>query len=908
MAALASDEHSSSADKLLHQLSQPGISSVCLFAQYNSGLLTIRKKKRAPNSTAAETTDFDDDLGDDTESPWSFAETMEVTIRDNLTQKSTGMILLVATWTTDDNRRKFDMFPKFLSGDDTEGVNVEERPMNTWCGKDSNNQIFPVLHTFLPSTAQWAKTFVCRSAKVLLPGTGLSRVIKFNTDANKEETRAIGNALARGKKRKRYSVETVIPSPNDVVALPVYKKLQISDEPFPSVLSMMTFPDDTKIFANAMQGWCGFHKVNRNFTHSTDYKSMLDIERDKDILGRLEIDLIVRWMWYFIKNYKTMEEVELSAYLFEYYMTKKDQVLHITTLQEANRTKIVEFLCKSFFVHSEMLFESCFDGMTMEEVTTSINEAWHRAMKRVEGGPRPNHELGESMQRINNRTKQNTTFKAKRAAFDPTAKPAKAEDHKKYDTGLTNHCNKYLHMSFKRASANEIYRLTETAWLVKRNHDLFPPSAEEDLGKAVNYCQSMLDTMLEYSEQSTDPREKKCIQQMKDKLLGVKKGNIPQYRSLLDQAVKYVIPRFEQTYQVTIETQPNGEQMLICRGGNENAFRCHWCKHGRACDHMYRLLERSPTKRDALPRWHIDYLHFYGRDDTITQHYIKLRDNVRMRGVPLTDPEVRHIKSLFPVGQGSREKSFFTCSLDSLRLCGEETYWQKIKDRLPPHVQRCIPLQTSELMHQDENEVGCVDEVDKEDGCIGNADKVVDDGESFRVCATGGNQMVHQSSEYMVPSQSPQLTQPDENSDRHVEPQGRNARDDFLHMYQTTCKFADSLGEEGRCLMERGLNMLNAKMMEIVAKKNMPPCEKGGNSYGEFMHLYNSVYNSCNEAGDEGRQAFARGMSALKKQHIELITKKQGGSNICGFASMPATSSKKVDKRIQSKCSPQKKR
>ena len=156
-------------------------------------------------------------------------------------------------------------------------------------------------------------------------------------------------------------------------------------------------------------------------------------------------------------------------------------------------------------------------------------------------------------------------------------------------------------------------------------------------------------------------------------------------------------------------------------------------------------------------------------------------------------------------------------------------------------------------MHQDENEVGCVGEVDKENGCIGNADKVVDEGESFRVCATGGNQMVHQSSEYMVPLQLTQLTQPDENSDRHVEPQGRNARDDFLHMYQTTCKFADSLGEEGRCLMERGLNMLNMKMMEIVAKKNMPPCEKGGNSYGEFMHLYNSVCTSCNEAGDKRR-------------------------------------------------------
>ena len=133
------------------------------------------------------------------------------------------------------------MFPEFLSGDDTEGVNVEERPMNTWCAKDSNNQIFPVLHTFLPSTAQWAKTFVCRSAKVLLPGTGLSRVIKFNTDANKEETRAIGNSLARGKKKKMYSVE----SQKDIVALPTYKKQDILKNAFPSVLSMMTFPDES---------------------------------------------------------------------------------------------------------------------------------------------------------------------------------------------------------------------------------------------------------------------------------------------------------------------------------------------------------------------------------------------------------------------------------------------------------------------------------------------------------------------------------------------------------------------------------------------------------------------------------------------------------------------------------------
>jgi len=185
---------------------------------------------------------------------------------------------------------------------------------------------------------------------------------------------------------------------------------------------------------------------------------MLDGEREKDILGRIEIYIIVRWMWYFIKNYKTMEEVELSTYFMEHDMTEEGQTDHITTLKKITRSKILDFLCKSFFVHSEMLFESCFDGMTMEEVTTSINKAWHRATKRVEGGPRPNHDLGDSMQKIKKRTDQNTTSKAKRAAFDATAKPAKPDDMKKYDTGLTDFCNKHLHMSFKRANTNEIER------------------------------------------------------------------------------------------------------------------------------------------------------------------------------------------------------------------------------------------------------------------------------------------------------------------------------------------------------------------------------------------------------------------------------------------------------------------
>ena len=101
------------------------------------------------------------------------------------------------------------------------------------------------------------------------------------------------------------------------------------------------------------------------------------MERDKSIFGSLKIDTIVQRMRYFSKHKTTMEEVKCSAFMFNYYMTEEDQCDHIGLLEVATRSKIVHFLCKSFFVHSDLLFKSCFEGMTIENVTTNINEAWH---------------------------------------------------------------------------------------------------------------------------------------------------------------------------------------------------------------------------------------------------------------------------------------------------------------------------------------------------------------------------------------------------------------------------------------------------------------------------------------------------------------------------------------------------
>ena len=223
--------------------------------------------------------------------------------------------------------------------------------------------------------------------------------------------------------------------------------------------------------------------------------------------------------------------------------------------------------------------------------------------------------------------------------------------------------------------------------------------------------------------------------------MGVKKGNIQQYKSQINHAVKYVIPCFERTYLATIETLPNGEMILKCRGGQKNSFPCHWCKHGRACEHMFRLLGRSPTKQDALPRWHVDYLHFYGRDTIITEHYIKLRDEVRMQGVPLTEPEVYHIKSLLSVREGTQEKSFFTNSLDTLRLSGKGTYWHKIRDRLPPHLQQFIPEEGEDTMSQEEEEISLASDGKNYEGKIGNPDDLVGCAESMTATGQGGNEI-----------------------------------------------------------------------------------------------------------------------------------------------------------------------
>ena len=139
--------------------------------------------------------------------------------------------------------------------------------------------------------------------------------------------------------------------------------------------------------------------------------------------------------------------------------------------------------------------------------------------KRVAGGPRPNHGMGESAKRITKRTEQNETAKAKSAAYDATSMPGKAENRKRYLRELTNFCNKKLFKEYKCSSLYEVFRLSFNTWFIKRNYDRYPTTVDEDLGKAFDYCQSMLDVMETQLDNAEYVVEKRSIRQLKGKSL-----------------------------------------------------------------------------------------------------------------------------------------------------------------------------------------------------------------------------------------------------------------------------------------------------------------------------------------------------------------------------------------------------
>ena len=202
---------------------------------------------------------------------------------------------------------------------------------------------------------------------------------------------------------------------------------------------------------------------------------------------------------------------------------------------------------------------------------------------------------------------------------------------------------------------------------MKRDYANHGRSTDEELGMAIKFCDSLMNSYHNQIEELSGSALK-VVRDIKDKLLGAKKGNIKEYKILLNAVMGFVIPRYERTRVVKIVRMVDGQHILTC-------LSCRYFeKHGRACRHMYKILNRSPSVRDVKIRWHLGYSHHYGHNEEITEHYIHLRDCFNYPGIHLLDSEVKDIRSRHTVGEGENSLDFFQNSLNKLRLRGEDNY------------------------------------------------------------------------------------------------------------------------------------------------------------------------------------------------------------------------------------------
>ena len=102
--------------------------------------------------------------------------------------------------------------------------------------------------------------------------------------------------------------------------------------------------------------------------------------------SKAEMDMLLRWLWYFCKHYENNEQVDLALTLLIYYLDE-DEGNHFGEIGPF-RKDLQEFITRSFIPRREKLFEASFENvMTLGNCTTNINEAEHRAYKKHAQGP-----------------------------------------------------------------------------------------------------------------------------------------------------------------------------------------------------------------------------------------------------------------------------------------------------------------------------------------------------------------------------------------------------------------------------------------------------------------------------------------------------------------------------------------
>ena len=181
--------------------------------------------------------------------------------------------------------------------------------------------------------------------------------------------------------------------------------------------------------------------------------------------------------------------------------------------------------------------------MTMGFVTTGINESWHYAIKYSVNGPRPMHDVAELADRIIGLEAKKDAHKSVKTVFDLTSTFVESKDRgvECNVAKLTKYCNTQLFKDHDQTKKHFVYRQSKTTFYVKRDYLFHDTTPQKDLDLSLSVCQRLFDTV-DTIDCGLTSLEKGALMKTKAKLLGGKKGNLPQYRAILYHVMKWVIP------------------------------------------------------------------------------------------------------------------------------------------------------------------------------------------------------------------------------------------------------------------------------------------------------------------------------------------------------------------------------
>ena len=306
------DPSSSAVGKLINLFkNSPNVSFVYIIHRYNSGFITFRKTKKEkqleklPESTLTPT---EMELVRSTKN-W----------RESLSlSKSKGDVLVAFAWAHDDELRNAEMYPEFLAGDITFGVNRERRELLLLAGIDGRHRIFTAFRCFIPSKQEQAYTWIFKEA---IPHLLTNNVLKYNSCMASDNEAALVNAENSSILSNKESFK--------------FSKLRLD---------------------------C-YHAFTQTWLKESINSPTYDSE------AKEALDTMYKWILTWFKKIETEVELDLSIEQFHTYFSSKQQFLTDVTIEAITKllVSLINKKIKLFHLYFKDVITFDFIGDTIVE-------------------------------------------------------------------------------------------------------------------------------------------------------------------------------------------------------------------------------------------------------------------------------------------------------------------------------------------------------------------------------------------------------------------------------------------------------------------------------------------------------------------------------------------------------------